>query len=211
IIGVTGAGKTTFISKATGNRSLAIGHGLDACTPDVEPVRCTIDGRQITLLDTPGFDDSSQSDADILQLIANYLAETYKHQIYLTGIIFLQPISNARLTGSEAKRTRLFKRVLGDNAYERVVIATTQWEELDDDVAKYRTWARESRNDVWGDMVSSGARVVQHRNTEASAKQIVRSFLSFATPVKLLMQEELAKNCGKVMQTSAGRQMNSDL
>lgn len=32
IIGATGAGKTTFISKATGRDDLPIGHGIDSCT-----------------------------------------------------------------------------------------------------------------------------------------------------------------------------------
>ncbi len=31
VIGVTGAGKTTFISKATGRTDLAIGKGLRSC------------------------------------------------------------------------------------------------------------------------------------------------------------------------------------
>lgn len=31
VIGVTGAGKTSFISKATGREDLAIGHGIESC------------------------------------------------------------------------------------------------------------------------------------------------------------------------------------
>ena len=31
VIGVTGAGKTTFISRATGRNDLEIGHGIDSC------------------------------------------------------------------------------------------------------------------------------------------------------------------------------------
>ena len=31
VMGVTGAGKTTFISKATGKSDLEIGHGLVSC------------------------------------------------------------------------------------------------------------------------------------------------------------------------------------
>ena len=32
VLGVTGAGKTTFISKATGRKDLKIGSGLKSCT-----------------------------------------------------------------------------------------------------------------------------------------------------------------------------------
>jgi len=31
VIGVTGAGKTTFVSRATGRKDLGIGHGIDSC------------------------------------------------------------------------------------------------------------------------------------------------------------------------------------
>ncbi len=31
VIGVTGAGKTSFISRATGRTDLEIGHGVDSC------------------------------------------------------------------------------------------------------------------------------------------------------------------------------------
>lgn len=31
VLGVTGSGKTTFISKATGRKDLVVGHSLEAC------------------------------------------------------------------------------------------------------------------------------------------------------------------------------------
>jgi len=31
VLGVTGAGKTTFISKATGRTNMKIGHGVESC------------------------------------------------------------------------------------------------------------------------------------------------------------------------------------
>ena len=35
-----------------------------------------LDGRYITLIDTPGFDDTTKSDADVLKMIAAFLATT---------------------------------------------------------------------------------------------------------------------------------------
>jgi predicted GTPase len=32
-----------------------------------------LDGRSITLIDTPGFDDTTKSDTDILKMIAGFL------------------------------------------------------------------------------------------------------------------------------------------
>ena len=54
-----------------------VGEGLDSCTFGVqETEEFILDGRRIVLVDTPGFDDSVQSDTDVLKSIAAFLGET---------------------------------------------------------------------------------------------------------------------------------------
>ena len=51
--------------------------GLRSCTEAVaatEPF--DLDGRKVVLVDTPGFDDTTKSDSDILKLIADFLADS---------------------------------------------------------------------------------------------------------------------------------------
>ena len=49
--------------------------GLESCTAEVQVTNeFTLDGRAVTLIDTPGFDDTSKSDTEILKLIALFLA-----------------------------------------------------------------------------------------------------------------------------------------
>ena len=36
-----------------------------------------MDGKEVTLVDTPGFDDTSKSEADILNVVCDYLATEY--------------------------------------------------------------------------------------------------------------------------------------
>ena len=94
-MGATGSGKTTvsgvhpvmtttnslnkclqFINFASGS-SLRVGTGLDSCTAEVQLAnKFTLDGREVTLIDTPGFDDTSKSDTEILKMIAFFLAHT---------------------------------------------------------------------------------------------------------------------------------------
>ena len=62
----------------------------------------------MTSIDTPGFDDTERTDADVLELIANFLRETYANGMLLTGIVLLQPVAGNRVQGSEKRRTRLF-------------------------------------------------------------------------------------------------------
>ena len=121
-------------------------------TQEVTPVSININGQQVTLIDTPGFDDSERSDTDILDQVAQYMTETFQRGVLLTGIIFLQPINQPRLQGSEMRRTRLFKKLLGEDAYKRVVIATTMWSDIPEAEARFRQEERKSRHDVWGDM-----------------------------------------------------------
>lgn len=48
-----------------------------SCTVDVElSQEFILDGRRVFLMDTPGFDDTNVSDADILKKIAAFLAVT---------------------------------------------------------------------------------------------------------------------------------------
>lgn len=180
-------------------------------TQDVTPVPFSLGGKAITLIDTPGFDDSERTDADILSLVATYMAKTYEQGMLLHGIIFLQPINQPRLQGSEKRRTRLFKNLLGEDAYQRVVVATTMWNQVSESEGRQRQDERESRPDVWGDMVSRGARVVRHDDDQGSATSIISSLTQYSSPVTLKIQEELAQNGGRVADTSAGKQLDEDL
>ncbi|KAL9065847.1 MAG: hypothetical protein Q9161_007955 [Pseudevernia consocians] len=65
VIGLTGAGKTTFINHVTGLK-LAVGKGMAACTTMSTYEVGVIDGTEVAFVDTPGFDDPQKSDADIL-------------------------------------------------------------------------------------------------------------------------------------------------
>ena len=48
---------------------------MNSCTAEVALAKVfTLDERKVILIDTPGFDDTTKSDTDILRLIAAYLA-----------------------------------------------------------------------------------------------------------------------------------------
>ena len=50
--------------------------GLGSCTPEVQIAdEFGLDGRTVTLIDTPGFDDTTRSETEILKMIAFYLVE----------------------------------------------------------------------------------------------------------------------------------------
>lgn len=51
--------------------------GPESCTAEVRlSDEFTLDGKTVTLVDTPGFDDTKNSDAEILKIIAAFFAAT---------------------------------------------------------------------------------------------------------------------------------------
>ena len=67
-----------FVNTAAGKTEVVVGNDLKSQTHAVHPIRCLHpDGRRnIVLVDTPGFDDTFMSDAQILRIIAHWLKET---------------------------------------------------------------------------------------------------------------------------------------
>jgi hypothetical protein len=54
--------------------NLAVSKGLQSCTDTVQPAPpFQLFGCWITLIDTPGFDDTSMSDTEVLKLIVAFL------------------------------------------------------------------------------------------------------------------------------------------
>lgn len=55
--------------------NLRIGACLESCTSEIQLAdQFILDERPIMLIDTPGFDDTYKTDADILKMIAAFLA-----------------------------------------------------------------------------------------------------------------------------------------
>ncbi|KAK3357920.1 P-loop containing nucleoside triphosphate hydrolase protein [Lasiosphaeria hispida] len=219
LIGVTGAGKTTFASIASGQTDLKIGNTLRSCTQEPQVVKFEVDGRSIIMVDTPGFDDDERSDVEILESIAEWLSmhNFGRRNLLLDGLILLHPITANRVGGTERKRTRLLQTILGENAYKRVIIATTMWDDLRDDDGKFahRMQGRIDNGEVWSEMHSKGAAVLRHDNTKESAHQIVRLIIQKSDAekggVELQLQKELVDVKGKVSRTTVGKEVKQDL
>ena len=65
-----------FVNLAS-HSNLQVGMDLESCTSEVQLANeFTLDGRRVALIDTPGFDDTTKSDTQILKNIAAFLATT---------------------------------------------------------------------------------------------------------------------------------------
>jgi predicted GTPase len=65
-----------FINAVTGSE-LQVGHGLESCTSEVHLSNSiTLRGQEFLLVDTPGFNDTTRTDADILMEISVFLGRS---------------------------------------------------------------------------------------------------------------------------------------
>ncbi|KJZ70206.1 hypothetical protein HIM_10392 [Hirsutella minnesotensis 3608] len=208
VMGITGAGKTTFISHFA--PEARVGHTLESCTSEVEIHEIAVGQRKIYLIDTPGFDDTHRSDTDILREVANWLNTAYNNSIKLAGIIYLHRIVDNRMSGSAMRNLRMFKRLCGDNALCCVVLATTMWNQVSPEDGAKREHELSTRAEFWAGMVSKGSEVMRQDNGTISAQQILQYILSQRRRINLDIQREMAS--GKTLdETAAGREVQADM
>ena len=167
------------------------------------------------MIDTPGFDDTNLSDGQVLSIIAEYLRTMYENRVLLTGVILLQPVDGNRAYGSEAKRTQLFRQICGKDTYENVVIATTMWSKLRNrSEGEARVKQREESGDFWANLVNNGegksARLVEYHDNLNSAHDIIRLIMQ-KTKKPLQLQVELHESQGRLIDTTAGQQVDAEL
>jgi hypothetical protein len=65
-----------------------------------------VNGQPVQLLDTPGFDDITLSDSEILEAVAKELARIYQDNRALNGLVYVYDISKTRY-GRQSTKVRL--------------------------------------------------------------------------------------------------------
>jgi hypothetical protein len=178
-------------------------------------------GQHVHLIDTPGFDDTNNSDIDTLKTIATYLSASYANGVRLTGIVYLHRISDNRLGGSGMRNLRMFKKLSGSSTWPNTAIGTTMWgpNEYAEGIAR----EKELSNDpiYFGDLLFGGAnlfRIAEHgtgpeEQKHSSLKMMSRliQYASISPKLELKIQRELVKEHKLLDATAAGQEALGDL
>ena len=231
-MGVTGSGRSSFISLCTG-KPVRIGHDLIACKRvEPKPSRCTEDvltvvgtsivdvyayevsaERTIYLIDTPGFDDSTRSDTQVLSEIAAWLGDCYKNKILLHGILYLHRITDIRMQGSAKKNLLMFKQLCGQDALRKVILVTTMWDKLLGRESEGASREKELMDtpESWGWMLAKGSSSHRHDNTEFSARNMFDLLARHNEPIATDLQKQLVDESRTLDQTSAGQHLEGEL
>jgi uncharacterized membrane protein len=231
-MGVTGSGKSTFISRIVGGGA-KVGHDLVSCkdtpqslslpylvssqlknysgTNEIESYSFTYNELLVHLIDTPGFDDTFRTDSDVLKDIVFWLNTGYKENIQLSGIVYLHPITKNRVTGSTLKNLRMFHKLCGNESLPSVVLATTMWKNVDENDGERRQEELKSTPNFWGEMVANGSRVFRHEDNRASAMNIITYILDQRKRTILHIQREMVDEGKRLDETSAGQELEREL
>lgn len=177
-------------------------------TRDIEVVETQIDGRVVRFVDTPGFSDTTLSDGEVLQLIADYLAVAYKQDMKLSGIIYLHPISDTRVTQHATKNLQMFQKLTGDRNLKNVMLATSMWDKVTEEEGLRRE--HELKSKFWSVLIAFEARTARYHGTQESACRIAQTLMA-NKPFFVQLQKEMGKDNKALRDTDAGRQVMLEL
>lgn len=182
---------------------------MESCTPEVQLANeFTLDGRRVLLIDTPGFDDSTKSDTDILKTIAAFLVTSYKSGSRLAGLIYMHRISDKRFSGIAGRNFKIFRELCGEKSLKNVVLVTNMWSEVSPEVGEARE--RELSSNFLKPALDKGAQMVRHHDTEQSAHAVIRRIMN-NHPVVLQIQHELVDERKDIANTAAAETINAEI
>ncbi|OCL07322.1 hypothetical protein AOQ84DRAFT_440256 [Glonium stellatum] len=207
VMGVTGAGKTGFISTCTEKEPLKSNHGL---LSSVTLHTMIHDQKTVHLVDIPGFGDSKRPDADVLQEIAFWLLRAYRMGIRLSGIIYLHRITDIRMQGSAKRSLDMLKKICGPTNYANIVLATTRWDDISKASEEAQQQARQryitlcERSLYWGDMCCAGAIATKLSPGRYCALKIVDHVIHKERRLAMLLQQQIVEGT-PIYRTDAGK------
>jgi len=214
VMGVTGAGKSTFIQQFT-KENVGIGDSLLSYTSVTTVFKCSTPKIPcFYLVDTPGFDDSKRSDTDILGEVADWLSRAYHNHIKLSGIIYLHRISDVRVGGSGVKNLRMFRELCGEsgqNAMACVALVTTFWGGESKTVGDNREHELKTSSKFWSQIIAKNGKVFRHDEGVLSGERIISYLVGRRERMTLEIQKDMVDRGMKLEDTGAGRVVQEEL
>ncbi|RSL93976.1 hypothetical protein CEP52_012941 [Fusarium oligoseptatum] len=179
-----------MVAAVVGSSSKPLRDCLRSETQRCQAVQIFFDDEQkqsITVVDTPGFDDTYRSQGEILAEISEFLA--------------------AQMTGSSMTSLRLLRSLVGDEALGNVIFVTNMWNKLrDEDRGEALRREQELIDEFWSPMIEKGSYVAQFDGTTESAFSLVYH-LAGKESVVLNVQKQIMDQDKSVLGTSAGEDL----
>jgi len=136
----------------------------------------------------------------------------YKKQILLSGIVYVQQITDPRTGSTPHGNLRVFAELTGPGSAKNVVLATTMWDTLGPvmvDIGNRRE--QRLKDEYWNVMIRRGATIHRFLNDSDSAWNIINNFLNINRTTGLIFQEERVDQKKPFKDTSAAEALSLDL
>jgi hypothetical protein len=185
----------------------------DLGTADVQDFDFIHDVYKITLIDTPGFNDSTRTETEILKELASYLGEKLRGDILLTGIIYVHALERIMM-GSSLRNLKMFRELCGPEAFKNVLLVTTGWTDAikADEYDKAVAYEKELKDDprYFAPLIAKGATMARFEDIRDSALSLIKRLVGF-DEVTLKLQKELILENKPLSESSAGAVVNEEL
>ncbi|CAE6459228.1 unnamed protein product [Rhizoctonia solani] len=121
ILGVQGCGKSTFINAALAQPLREISNGLELATKEFHYDTLSSPKTNFILVDSPGFDNMSISDGEIMTKLIHFLC-CGKAPAKMAGVIYLHTQESRLGSGVLRRNLLLIKALLGESFLDRLTI-----------------------------------------------------------------------------------------
>jgi hypothetical protein len=176
--------------------------GLIAATEEIQPYRVTHGNVNFVLVDTPGFDDTNQSDTEILRKLLSWLESSYRSGTKLRGLIYLHRIIDPRMQGSALRNFRMFRKLCGEDCVSNILLATTFWKHVTEFEGKRREDELRGNREFWGEMLQKGSTIVRLPTDRDSSIQLLMNFAN-SKEITLQAQNEMVLQNKRLDDTEA--------
>jgi len=166
---------------------------------------------RVHLIKVPGFDDVAKADSEALEDLASYLSATYDKNVRMSGIIYLQSITNRIMSYSARYNLDMFQKLCGSDCMPNIILATTWWDSVYPSVGAANEQELIQTQGFLGFMHSHGSVVMRHSRGRESAMAILELALRKRRRLTLQIQREINIEGLNLYETEAGRELTKFL
>ena len=164
--------------------------------------------RVVTIVDTPGYDDTTRTEVEVLEEVASWLTSLHTSQKLLSGIIYMHPITSNPVTSPGLQNLDVYAKLVGPNSFHNIHLVTTMWDLLP---GKALGEAREAEicESFWNGFNKNGAITARSYGNKESALAILKRVafdqrMARTGGALLTIQREMVDEHKVLKSTSAG-------
>ena len=179
-------------------------------TSEVNCYRFTHQNTEFVLVDTPGFDDTNCSDEAVMTCVLKWLESSFRSGTRLNGLIYLHRIIDPKMQGSALNNMRMFRKLCGPDCFGNIILATTFWDDVPEDLGTQREEELKSNDEFWGKMVKKGSEVVRlGQDKESGMKLLIE--IAKKSKITLHSQHEMVDENKSAQETAAAQSIHAEI